>query len=300
MNRTAPSPSIVFAVAVLGIATFSIMDAAVKGATLAIGVYNALLWRGVAILGIAAAVHFVRRPRWPSRAAMRLHFERGMVAVVMSLTFFWGLARVPMAQAVSLAYVAPLLAIFLAALMLDERVGRASLYGSALAMLGVGVILYGQAHADLGAQAGWGTLAIFASAVSYAYNLVLARRQSQLADPAEITFWQSLFVLAGFLVAAPWLAVVPPVVELPRIGLAAVLATVSLMLLAWAYRHGEASFLAPSEYSSFVWAALLGWLVFGERLMLTTVAGAVLIIAGCLYAARVKPITAEHSLETGL
>ena len=52
------------------------------------------------------------------------------------------------------------------------------------------------------------------------------------------------------------------------------------MLLSWAYARAEASYLAATEYTAFLWAALFGWLVFGEPLSPFTVAGAALIVAG--------------------
>jgi S-adenosylmethionine uptake transporter len=72
--------------------------------------------------------------------------------------------------------------------------------------------------------------------------------------------------------------------------LAAALATVSLLLLAWAYARGEANYLAPTEYTGFIWAALWGWVVFHEAVAPYTLAGAAMIITGCLIAARRRGI----------
>jgi S-adenosylmethionine uptake transporter len=52
------------------------------------------------------------------------------------------------------------------------------------------------------------------------------------------------------------------------------LSTLSLLLLSWAYARAEASYLAATEYTAFLWAALFGWLVFGEHLSAFTLAGA--------------------------
>ena len=71
----------------------------------------------------------------------------------MALLFFWGLARVPMAQAVALTFIAPLIALFLAALLLKEPIGRRTVGGSLAAFAGVVVIFIGQARADLGREA---------------------------------------------------------------------------------------------------------------------------------------------------
>jgi len=72
------------------------------------------------------------------------------------------------------------------------------------------------------------------------------------------------------------------------IGLAATLSTCGTLLFAWGYARGPASYLAATEYSGFLWASVLGWLVFRERVSLYTLAGAVLIVGGCLVAARGK------------
>jgi len=65
------------------------------------------------------------------------------------------------------------------------------------------------------------------------------------------------------------------------------------LLFAWAYARGEAGYLSVTEYSAFIWAAALGWIVFREPVSLFTVAGAALIVGGCLIAARRKGLLPE-------
>ena len=60
--------------------------------------------------------------------------------------------------------------------------------------------------------------------------------------------------------------------------------------------RAEASYLAATEYTAFLWAALFGWLFFSEPLSAFTLAGALLIVAGCLFAAR-RPREADPHLE---
>lgn len=300
MSRVASSAPIAFAAGTAGIALFSMMDAVMKGMTIAMGVYNAMLWRFAAILVMTGIIFLIRRQPWPGREALRLHIIRGFVTVAMALLFFWGLARVPMAQAIALTYISPLLALGLAAVLLKEKVTRTVIGASLIACAGVGVILLGQARAELGEQAFLGAIAIIASAVCYSYNIILMRQQALIADPAEISFFQSLLVTTLLLPAAPWLLALPPVAQLGPIALSAVLATASLFLLSWAYARGEASYLAPTEYTSFVWAALFGWLIFGEHVSPYTLAGAVLIVGACLIAARRKPELVAHDAEAAL
>jgi S-adenosylmethionine uptake transporter len=283
------SVAIAFSVAALGIATFSGMDALMKHLALAIGTYNALLWRTLAGAIFGGLVYFALGHRWPSRAAMRVHLIRGTISVFMALSFFWGLARVPLAQGVALAFVAPLIALYLAAVILKERIERHAILASLLGLVGVAVILAGQAEADLGPEALRGSLAILFSACLYAWNIVLMRQQALVAGPVEIAFFMSALMSAGFLVAAPWLAELPPVAEWPAVAGAAALAFGSLMLLSWAYARAEAQHLAPVEYTAFIWASLFGWLFFSEPVRPLTLAGAGLIVTACLIAARRRP-----------
>ena len=292
------TPALAFAVAAAGIGLFSIMDAFMKSLTLALGVYNALLWRTGTSVVLAGAVWAAAGRPIPGRRALRLHLTRGAITAAMALLFFWGLARVPMAQAISLAYIAPLLALLLGALLLGERVGARVVLASVAALAGVGVILAGHGRLALNPDALAGALAILASAVLYAGNLVVARVQSQAARPVEIAFFQSAIVVAILLLAAPWLAAVPPAGEWGKIVAGAVLASASLFLLAWAYAHGETGYLATTEYTSFVYAAVLGWWVFGERVAATTLLGAAIIVAACLWGARRRD-RAPAAVEAG-
>jgi GNAT superfamily N-acetyltransferase/uncharacterized membrane protein len=127
-----------------------------------------------------------------------------------------------------------------------------------------------------------------ASAVLFAWNLILQRQQAQRASPIEVAFFQHLVMLGIFALAAPFWAEPPPARAVPLVLLAATLAFTSLAALAWAYARAEAQRLIPVEYSAFIWAAIVGWLAFGERVTLTTVAGALLIVAACLISARAK------------
>jgi S-adenosylmethionine uptake transporter len=297
VSRAVHHPVQVFMVCVLGIALFSGMDAVMKGLVLAIGTFATMFWRNLLGIAISGPAYWSRRPAWPSRATMRIHLQRGVVSTAMGYLFFWGIGRVPLAQAIALAFIAPLIALYLAAVMLDERIGRRTVGASLLAFAGVIVIFVGQARAELGRDALIGNVAILGSAVLYALNIILMRRQALVADPLEITFFQSTIVTIVLLLFVPAVGLsVPPSQQWPWLLLAACLAISSLILLGWAYARAEASYLAATEYTAFLWASLFGWLVFHERLAPFTVAGAVLIVVGCLIAAR-KPRDSEPPLE---
>lgn len=298
MFAACQTPVFAFMVGVLGIALFSGMDAVMKGLVLAIGTIATVFWRNLIGVGLSGALYLPRRKNWPSGPTMRIHIARGVLSTAMAILFFWGLGRVPLAQAIAFAFIAPLIALYLASLILKETIGQKTVAASLLAFAGVVVILIGQARADLGREALIGSLAILISAVLYALNIILMRRQALVADPLEITFFQSAIVTVTMLFfAIPFVGLsVPPFGQWPFLVAAASLAVASMLLLSWAYARAEASYLAATEYTSFLWAVLFGWLFFDEIVSPFTLAGAALIVAGCIMAAR-RPEEASPALE---
>ncbi len=283
---TAPSPLPAFLVTAMGIAVYTVMDTLMKRLSIESGAYNAVLWRSIAGTVICGAIFVGSGRRWPGRAALKLHVARGTAAGLSVVLFFWGLARVPMAQGVALTFLAPLIALYLAALLLKETIRRSAILGSIIASAGVLAIAAGEVRADASTDAVLGSIACVVASVLYAGSLILLRRQAQVADPVEVAMFASLVIGALMLPAAPWLATVPaPHQWWPVLG-AATLGTISAMALAWAYARAEAQVLAPVEYSAFVWAAAMGWLAFGETVSAYTLCGAALIVAGCIVAVR--------------
>jgi S-adenosylmethionine uptake transporter len=132
-----------------------------------------------------------------------------------------------------------------------------------------------------------GIAAILASAVCYSGNILMMRWQALAAKPLEINFFQALVVLLIWIAALPMVGIPAwPHGQLGWIVLAAIMSTSGGLLFAWAYARGEAGYLAVTEYSAFLWASLMGWLVFREPVSAFTAGGAMLIIVGCLIAAR--------------
>ena len=280
-------PILPFLAAGVGIATFSMMDATMKGAAIAAGVYSALLLRCAFGTLLMLPVWLLSGAGWPARAVLRVHMLRSAVVAVMALLFFWGLVRLPIAEAIALSFIAPLIALYLAAVLLGEIIETKAVVASLLGMSGVVIIVAARLTGDsLNQQSVWGIAAVLASAVLYAWNLVLQRQQAQIARPQEIALFQNLLVAAILSLAAPWLLHWPGAAALRDIALAAVLAGMSLLLLSWAYARAEAQALVPVEYTGFIWAALFGWLKFGEQVTWATIAGVVLIVIGSWIAAR--------------
>lgn len=285
--KSAASATIPVLVCTLAIFLLSAMDAGMKTLVIAIGVYNTVLWRTMMAAAVSAGAWAAQPRQRPGAKALRLHGLRALVVGIILITFFWGLARLPMAVAIGLSFIAPLFALFLAALMLKERIRPQAIWAAILGFAGVAIILTGQlTGAQYSTEALLGTLSILVSTVFYGFNLVLTRRQALLAKPLEIMFFQNLALLLIMALAAPWLAVsLPADYWLPIAG-ATALSLSGQYLMSWAYARAEAQYLISTEYTAFVWAIALGWLLFGESVSWATIAGAVLIITGCWIAAR--------------
>ena len=288
MTAPASQPiAIPFAVATIGIALFSIMDAVMKHLVLAIGIVAVSIWRAIANLGFASALYLPRRLPWPSRGTLKLHIGRSVVVLIMAVLFFWGIGQVPLAQGIALTFIAPLIALLLAAIFLGETIGPRSLGGSLLAFGGVIVIVLGQARAELGSGVLLGSAAVIGSALCYAVNIVLLRAQAVAAKPLEINFFQSLTIAILWIAAMPLVGVPRwPAIDWHWVIVASLMSTAGGLIFSWAYARAEAGYLAVTEYSAFLWAAALGWIVFREPVSTYTVAGAALIVGGCLIAAR--------------
>lgn len=259
-----------------------------KGLSISVGAYNAVIWRTAAATMLTGLAYGAMRPSWPEKSVLQLHFARAAVVAAMSLFFFWGLARLPMAEAISLAFIAPLLAIFMAAIFLGEKVERRAIGAALLGLLGVIVIVAGKLGGDQNADSLWAVGSIFLSALCYAYNLILGRKQAKLAAPMEIAFYQNGFVTLILALAAPWLLQIPTSDHGAHIIGAALLASISVMLLSWAYARAQTQILANAEYTGFLWAMLYGWIFFNEPVTLATIAGAALIVVACILVTRKK------------
>jgi S-adenosylmethionine uptake transporter len=290
VNRVAQHPLQGFLAALGAVAVLSIMDALMKHLVLVIGIVAVSIWRAAANLSLGSLLYLPRRKQWPSARTLRIHVSRGVVVTVMAFLFFWGLGRIPLAQAIALTFIAPLMAMILAAWLLKERIGRRSIAGAVAAFGGVLIIVFGQASARPGPEVLLGTLAILGSALTYAVNIVMMRQQALAAEPLEINFFGTATVMALWLLALP-LAGIPawPAQQWLWILVAALLSTAGSLLFAWGYARGPASYLAVTEYSGFLWASALGWLIFHEKVSAYTLSGAVLIVGGCLIAAGGKP-----------
>lgn len=302
MSDAAPSPVarlMPFAAAAAGVGFLSLMDAFMKEAALMTGAYTATVLRSLVGAAVIAPVWLWRWQGWPDREVMKLHLERGIISAFMALSFFFALTKLPLAEAIAISFIAPLIALYFARVLLGEEIKPKAIIASILGFAGTLVIVGGKiGQGDFDNDTMLGLASLMFSALLYAYNFIVIRRQSQRAGPVEIATFHSgiggLILLAFF----PFLGTVPVSESLLPIAISGVLTVGGAMAIAWAYARAEASALVPMEYTGFLWASLFGWAFFCEAVTLPTLLGTALIVTGCWIAARTDRAQAKPAIDS--
>jgi len=221
----------------------------------------------------------------PVRSSWPLHGLRSLLLLAALLSWFHSLTVLPLVQAVAVGYTAPIFISLLAMALLGERPSRWIWAALGLGAAGVAVSLYPElsASATPGSRARvLGLLAAAVSALAYSGVVVLARHQAQRDALWTILLVQNL--LPTLLLAGPaaWRWQPMAWADLGPVLLLGALATGGLLAITWAFTRLEASRAAPVEYTGLVWAAALGYLVFGELPTAWSLGSAALIVGGCL------------------
>jgi S-adenosylmethionine uptake transporter len=281
--RSGPLPPALVLTA--GIAAGAMMDATIKH--LALTNHVLLVAFGRYLFGTLFSLGIWWRAGHPtvSREMWRAHGLRGFVIAVCAVTFFWALSVLPLAEAVTLSFVYPLLAPFVAMVVLKERVRPTSVVCALVGFAGVIVAMQGAPSEAESPNHDLGVAAVLASAGFFSIAMVLLRERAQ-KDGAPIVGLMTSFV-PGVILAAPTLAFATPplLADWPFFLLMGALAAVFMYLMARAYAAAEAQQLAPIHYTELLWASAIGYIVFHETPRIQIYAGAGLIIAACLFAA---------------
>jgi drug/metabolite transporter (DMT)-like permease len=192
--------------------------------------------------------------------------------------FFAGLPYVPLGEAVALAYSETLIVILLAPLILKER-WTAS--GVAAALVGFcGVLLVVRPG---GGPSSWlGPTFLLLSAFFGALSIVQIKRIRSTDDSATTVLFFTLVgtFVTGFTLAIGWRT--PSVEALLVMALLGAFATAGQLLMTVAFRQADAGKLAPYNYTSIVWAALFGYVIWGETIQPLSFAGIALIVGSAI------------------
>lgn len=216
-----------------------------------------------------------------------LQVARGFCLAVASLSFFSGIYVMPLAETMAIAFISPVLTQIFAGVILKEKVRPAVWVVSAVAMVGVIIIL----RPNL-ALFGWAALFPLVSAVFFALLMVANRASAGQGSSLSMQVFVAA-ISAPILIVFASLANVSGVPELEfdwprwdvavRCAIVAVTASTAHWLTYIGTARAGAAQVAPAIYVQILVAVVLGWVVFGDRPDLYTFVGAALIVAGGLY-----------------
>jgi len=259
------------------------MDAIVKHLTATTAIPVITLGRYVTGTMLALAVwQWQGRPAI-TRAMLPLHLVRGALIASMAFAFYWSLQTLPLAEAITLSFIAPLLVPPFASLLLGERMQPRYLAAGLLGFSGVIITVQGAPRFDGERLVALG--AVLYAAVAYAAAAVLLRARAA-SDGATIITLMGAFV--PMLILSP-LAIGAAPVDAVTVGwliAMGAVGNVGMQLLSRAYARAEAQILAILEFTALPWAALFGWLFFSEPVRVQIWAGAAVILVACIWAGR--------------
>lgn len=238
------------------------------------------------------------------------HLFRAAIGVASMFCSFWALGRLALPDAVTINYASPLIVVALAAWVLHERVRIHRWSAVVIGLIGVVVILWphladgqlaemlsGRGNAPLTAVA-----AVFAffGAVFSAGAMIQVRRLVDTETTASIVFYFSALAGLTGLATLPFGWVVPDAgtaVMLVSIGL---LGGIGQIFLTACYRYADASLVASFEYSSMLWALIIGYFAFGDLpTAYTLVGGAIVVSAGIYVIMRERRLGIARTVAAG-
>ncbi len=277
----------------LAVCLFSLMDAGLKLLSPHYPALQVTAMRAIASLPFVVVYIFLRgsgasllKIRWP------LHLLRGVLGISMLALFTYGLRSLPLSEAYSLFFIAPLLITALSVPLLKEKVGAARWIAIFVGLLGVLIVL----RPSTVNLVSLGSLAVLGAAVCYSVSAICVRLISKTDTSDSMVFWaMTMIAIGGGSLAAPnW----QPIehhhsLVLAGIGLTGFFGQVAITA---AFQKGEASVIAPFEYSALALGIGLDWLLWRTVPDSIALFGALVIVASGLYLIKKEKVhvEAEH------
>ncbi len=248
---------------VVAAALFSVAGACVKAVRDGLPLAEVVLGRN--LFAVPVLLWLVRRDGGLAALATRnpgLHLIRMTTGLIGMAGAFYGYARLPLASVTALGFTMPLFLTLLSVPLLGERVGLRR--GAAVLTGFGGVLLMALPGGALGGE-GLAMLAVLAGALAWALSMITIRRMGAAGESnATIVLW---FALGATLVSALFCLPVwqwPTGPQWALLVATGIVSALGQVMMTEAYRRGEASLLAPFEYSAILWTSLLGGVLWGE------------------------------------
>jgi len=279
MGRRSAAPGKAIVCMLLGSAFLTANDAVLKWLTSGYSVGQIMFYRGI-FIGIPLSILIWRaggltslKPHNPKG-----HFLRAGLVVIGTFLFVTGLRFLPLADAVAIAFAGPLFLTAMAQPLLGEHVGWRRWMAVLAGFIGILVIMR-----PGGSAIQWAALFPLFASLTGAFRDILTRRLSARETSVALLFYTSVGVTLAGLATLPFAWTPVPAFDWGLFALSGFLIGCAQFLMIETFRLGEAALVAPFKYSGVIWAAALGFLVWGDIPDLGTVFGVSVVILSGLY-----------------
>lgn len=282
---TQNKPGTAIALKLMAVFLFMVMAAMIKVATQSVPAGQAVFFRSLFAMPIIIAWIWntgeMREALTPKN--LTGHIWRGLFGTTAMALTFAGLALLPLPEVTAIGYATPMFTVILAAVMLGEKVRLFRISAVALGLVGVMIVIWPRLSVDPGAAGTAGTigaLMVLGAAILRALVQIHIRTLVKTEHTAAIVFYFSLTATVLSLVSLPFGWIVPSRLDLILLIGAGLIGGIAQILVTSSFRFGAASMLAPFDYASLIFAALIGYVIFSELPTSATVIGASLVVLG--------------------
>ena len=207
-----------------------------------------------------------------------LQIIRGSFLVGATITFFYAISVIPLANALALAFVYPLFITFLSPLLLNEKINTSSLISVIIGFIGVLFIVKpGYQEFNLA------YLAPLATGLFYSLYMISTRKLSTIDTPLKTLTFTGIVGLISMSTIQPFVWIQPTYSEWFLMIAMGLVASIGHFLIILSFRYVSASVLAPFSYWEIVTNIIIGYYFFGDLLDFFSWIGLVIIILSGIY-----------------
>jgi len=273
------SPTARAALWMLGaITSFSAMAVAGRAVALDHDTFELMFYRSligiVVVTGVAGATH--RLGEIHARR-MGLHLARNISHFAGQNLWFFALTMIPLAQVFALEFTSPLWVLLLSPLFLGEAITRSRALSALLGFAGILIVTR-----PFGAPLSPGVIAAALAAIGFAGSAIFTRKLTRTEPVTSILFWLTTMQAVFGLIGAGWDGdiALPTARSAPWLVVIALAGLGGHLSLTSALRLAPASVVMPIDFARLPLIALVGWLVYDEKLEAAVFLGGALILAG--------------------
>jgi len=288
VNTISENPAVGIALRILSGFLFAGMSICIKAISTEVPVGQIVFFRSAFAL-IPLVIFLWMRAEFPHGLATKRplgHLLRSSLGAAAMFASFASIARLPLAEATLLSYLSPTFTSIAGVLLLSERVTVWRVGGVVLGLAGVLALVWPEiGQADLNGDRLWGYVFGLLMGILTAFALIMVRSLSRTENPGAIAFYFVIASMIGGTATIPFGWVMPDNYGLIMLILAGLFGGFAHIAMTLAFRHAEASLLAPFEYLAIVWPIIADMLLFDAPLSLAFLTALPLVLAGAAMAA---------------